>query len=311
MDFLDKINRQKLQRITIYIIAALSLLALVLLLIIIIASVEGGSELPDGRPDKDVVDKVDDMKFTDLTVTAEQLSRGSLLLVNAEHPYTAPADLSVTNFATYRNEKTPGVPYSVGDIYHYYFESNAIAEAHTMLVALKDETGNDCIMVSGSYGKEDYSKDLHTGYTMVLTVTGGTAAYLSDESNAVLRDWLLENAHEYGFVVRYPADKAEVTGVSDYDYAFRYVGTPHAAYMKANNLCLEEYIALLKDKHDSQKDPLSVTVSNHTYAVYYQECLAGDSIKVPEETPNPDGSVDRAVISGTNEGGAIVTFEVK
>ncbi|GGN94759.1 M15 family metallopeptidase [Saccharibacillus kuerlensis] len=44
--------------------------------------------------------------------------------------------------------------------------------------------------------------------------------------------WLEENAARYGFVLRYPADKTEITGISFEPWHFRYVGLPHSVLMK-------------------------------------------------------------------------------
>lgn len=62
-----------------------------------------------------------------------------------------------------------------------------------------------------------------------------------------------DNAYKYGFVIRYPDGKESVTGVSDYNYAFRYVGYAHAYYMHENGLCLEEYISLLQKKYSDSR----------------------------------------------------------
>ncbi len=56
--------------------------------------------------------------------------------------------------------------------------------------------------------------------------------------------WLLEHAHEYGFILRYPAEKVAITGMDFQPYHFRYVGAEHAALIRQNNLCLEEYLGL-------------------------------------------------------------------
>lgn len=55
--------------------------------------------------------------------------------------------------------------------------------------------------------------------------------------------WLMEHAASYGFVLRYPADKTDVTGVPFQPWHWRYVGVEHAQAMKASGQCLEEYIA--------------------------------------------------------------------
>ena len=55
--------------------------------------------------------------------------------------------------------------------------------------------------------------------------------------------WLLEHAHEYGFILRYPADKVGITGFDHEPWHFRYVGKEQAALIKESGLCLEEYLA--------------------------------------------------------------------
>ena len=62
--------------------------------------------------------------------------------------------------------------------------------------------------------------------------------------------WLTENAWRYGFILRYPPEKADVTGIGYESWHFRYVGIPHAWYMQENNLCLEEYLDLLLSSQD-------------------------------------------------------------
>ncbi len=55
--------------------------------------------------------------------------------------------------------------------------------------------------------------------------------------------WLAEHAAEYGFILRYPADKTAVTGMDFEPWHYRYVGTEQALLIKASGLCLEEYLA--------------------------------------------------------------------
>ena len=56
--------------------------------------------------------------------------------------------------------------------------------------------------------------------------------------------WLLENAASYGFVLRYPEDKTEITGIDYEPWHYRYVGVEAAKEIMAQGLCLEEYAAL-------------------------------------------------------------------
>ena len=53
--------------------------------------------------------------------------------------------------------------------------------------------------------------------------------------------WMAANCHEYGFVIRYLEGKESITGIDYEPWHLRYVGTECAAYMKENNLTLEEF----------------------------------------------------------------------
>lgn len=57
-------------------------------------------------------------------------------------------------------------------------------------------------------------------------------------------DWLQKNAANYGFVMRYPSDKQEITSFSYEPWHWRYVGVEEAQQMKKNNLTLEEYLGV-------------------------------------------------------------------
>ncbi len=52
--------------------------------------------------------------------------------------------------------------------------------------------------------------------------------------------WICENAHKYGFILRYPKDKINITGYKYEPWHFRYVGDI-AEYLYKNDLTLEEY----------------------------------------------------------------------
>ncbi|MBQ9940290.1 MAG: D-alanyl-D-alanine carboxypeptidase family protein [Clostridia bacterium] len=57
--------------------------------------------------------------------------------------------------------------------------------------------------------------------------------------------WLEENCQYFGFILRYPEDKTEITGIMYEPWHFRYVGRFHAMRMYELDMCLEEYIQYL------------------------------------------------------------------
>ena len=80
--------------------------------------------------------------------------------------------------------------------------------------------------------------------------------YKRQDLNGVLEDfqhdeaylWLQEHAEEYGFVLRYPEGKSDITKIIYEPWHFRYVGPEHAKEMNRLGMCLEEYVEYLKEK---------------------------------------------------------------
>ena len=54
--------------------------------------------------------------------------------------------------------------------------------------------------------------------------------------------WLAENSYKFGYILRFPEDKIEITGISFEPWHFRYVGRYHATQMYELGLCFEEYM---------------------------------------------------------------------
>lgn len=61
-------------------------------------------------------------------------------------------------------------------------------------------------------------------------------------STKAVQDWLREHCWEYGFILRYTAEKSAITGFAAETWHFRYVGTEVSMDMKDSGLCLEEYL---------------------------------------------------------------------
>ena len=61
-------------------------------------------------------------------------------------------------------------------------------------------------------------------------------------------NWLGEHCWEYGFILRYPEGKSDVTGIAYERWHFRYVGTELAAELHELGLCLEEYMDMLTEQ---------------------------------------------------------------
>ena len=69
-----------------------------------------------------------------------------------------------------------------------------------------------------------------------------------------VQKWLIENSYKYGFVLRYPTNKKDITMINYEPWHYRYVGVENATYMKENDMCLEEFIDYLKQFEGDTKE---------------------------------------------------------
>ncbi len=63
------------------------------------------------------------------------------------------------------------------------------------------------------------------------------------ESTATYQ-WMSQHCHEYGFIVRFPKGKEDITGIMYEPWHYRYVGVPAATYIMEHGLTLEEFVEL-------------------------------------------------------------------
>lgn len=63
------------------------------------------------------------------------------------------------------------------------------------------------------------------------------------QEDTPLQQWLMAHCWEYGFILRYPTDKSELTGVGYEPWHYRYVGEEAAKAITEQGICLEEYLA--------------------------------------------------------------------
>ena len=82
----------------------------------------------------------------------------------------------------------------------------------------------------------------HTGLAVDLVDFAYQELDAQQEQTEV-QQWLLKNCWDYGFILRYPNDKTEITGIIYEPWHYRYVGREVAAEIRDSGLCFEEYLA--------------------------------------------------------------------
>lgn len=77
---------------------------------------------------------------------------------------------------------------------------------------------------------------------LVIDIDNAKTNYENFENTEEFK-WMQENAYKYGFILRYPKGKENITGYVYESWHYRYVGESVATYLKSSNLTLDEYIA--------------------------------------------------------------------
>ena len=101
--------------------------------------------------------------------------------------------------------------------------------------------------------KNDTAKPGHSEHECGLAIdiidssSAGWADPLIDKQEELpAQKWLMENCQDYGFILRYPKDKEDITQIIYEPWHYRYVGKEHAQKIMESGVCLEEYIEELK-----------------------------------------------------------------
>ncbi len=93
------------------------------------------------------------------------------------------------------------------------------------------------------YSARAGTSEHQTGLCLDFMTSDMTDLDESFENTAAFR-WLSENAYKYGFILRYPSDKVDVTGYKYEPWHYRFVGRTAAVEIYNSELCLEEYLEL-------------------------------------------------------------------
>ena len=263
---------------------------------------------------------------------ATALHMGNLLLINDSFKYELPADLSDMIKVFDYQAKDENAPFTqINGKLTYTLTSDKIYLNKPTLDAFNqmvmdycnspDFSGTNAKVISnleiawGGYSEDirleyeddivDYGKDYYDhalGTTLTLKINSPTTII----KESILKqsfNWIYQNAHKYGFIIRYPDACAQHTQIeANKRIHLRYIGIEHATYIFENELCLEEYLDLIRTQY-TYGNPLVInSADGKTYNVYYVE-LSGNPTSVP--VPKDESYY----ISGDNMNGFIVTVE--
>ncbi|USK48066.1 VanY-A/VanY-F/VanY-M family D-Ala-D-Ala carboxypeptidase [Bacillus sp. CMF12] len=234
-------------------------------------------------------------------IAEEQIYQGNLLLVNNKYPVHPESIKSDVINLSEQSERTRGYGLLNSEI---FLSEDVAREFSEMIDAAETEGVRNFSITSGFRGFEEQSvlyQEMGSDYALPAGYSehnlglsldvGSTQMKMADAPEG---KWIEENAWKYGFILRYPKDKTEVTGIQYEPWHIRYVGLPHSAIMKEKNFALEEYLDYLKEEKQ-----ISVRMNGEKYTITYYPIPQTRTINVPDNS--------YFEISGNNMDGVFVT----
>jgi len=241
--------------------------------------------------------------YTSVSKDIMDIHRGNLLLVNNNYFYSIPDDLDLVRIGDF------GSPSIRLQLPGFLLLRTVFDPLDKMMQDYIDETSNKAVTIIATFRTHDTQRTMqqrhgslaarpghsehHTGLAFDFGIFVGNDRSMFTGTGSTA--WFAENSYKYGFILRYPEDKINITETEYEPWHFRYVGLPHSYIMHENNLALEEYINFLRDY--SVIEPFNTTQNNALYSLYF---TADTEVMVPQNTDFD--------ISGNNVDGFIVTI---
>lgn len=182
---------------------------------------------------------------------------GFLILVNKEHQVDSnykPDDLEgLKYFAADRSEAGRYLRAEAASAFHELVEG-ALQEGHEIVVTtayrsygFQSTLYNNYVQNHGQQEADTFSampgKSEHqTGLAADVSSPSVGYSLTADYIDTAEGKWLSDNAHKFGFIIRFPKGKEDITGYMYEPWHIRYVGKTAAKYIYNNDITLEEFL---------------------------------------------------------------------
>ncbi|MDQ6423471.1 M15 family metallopeptidase [Paenibacillus sp. LHD-117] len=239
--------------------------------------------------------------FTSLTIDREDIYRGDLLLINLQYPVSEQTEVpDVVNLFEHQElvkgfgilDQDIKLPMEMLEWFTDMMESAMADGVNHFLINSGYRDNEEQALLYEQLGSVYAKPPGYSEHNLGLSLDLGSSLGLMKD--APEGKWLQENAWKHGFVLRYPENKTEVTGVIYEPWHFRYVGLPHSAIMQERGMVLEEYLTYLKVQKRVQ-----TVVDGKAYEVSYYPVRSAAKLSVPIK-----GNYS---LSGNNMDGVILT----
>ena len=220
-----KVRAKRRRTQNIVLLAMFATVALILVTLLVFGGFAIVNAIIDARPntpnnDNTPPQPVGTITFVQTTISAIDVLAGDLVLVNqiTEYKFPEAAEKSLVRIYDYRAKTTDGkFCYSLSG-QQYKLQTGAIEALNAMMLKNNEITG-DLIKITDAYRtlQAQEGKDIDPGYSDHHT--GYCFSIRYDNGDHIESDhWIYQNAHKYGFVVRYPEGKENITGEASTSY---------------------------------------------------------------------------------------------
>lgn len=238
-----------------FIIALLVIIIILILAIILIISNSKKSENDIKQTSTNISTQINNNTIKEENTNKKEITDWKLTLVNIDNALPENYQIELVDIDQYRK-----------------FDARAITELKNMIEAER-KSGASGMWVQSGYRSIEYQEEVFNKQvqeyisqgktkkeaeelTLKIINKPGTSEHnlgLAVDFNYATEEfeettafkWLQENAENYGFILRYPKEKEEITKVTYEPWHWRYVGVENAKEINKLGYCLEEYIEYL------------------------------------------------------------------
>lgn len=206
-------------------------------------STEPNTSSNNENPSSDDSTSVDKVKYIEnQPVPTEPTYVNGVLLVNKKNPLPP----------TYNNGEDPVAKEALQGMFAAGKEAGFTYEAFSGFRSYEYQSSlyNRYVARDGKEKADRYSarpgySEHQTGLAFDIGEAGRKDLWLTEAfGETEAGKWLMNNAHKYGFILRYPKEKEHITGFMYESWHYRYVGIEHATKIYEANVTLEEYLGV-------------------------------------------------------------------
>ena len=178
-----------------------------------------------------------------------------LILVNSENPLPSNFEINTANIGNramderivdivnqmIKDAKADGIDLLICSSYRSVDRQTTLFKEQIQSFKNQGYSDDDARTEAAKWVAIPGTSEHHTGLALdIVTPTYQVLDFGYEETDAF--KWLYSHCTEYGFILRYPKDKTDITKIVYEPWHYRYVGVEAAKYIHENNLCLEEYV---------------------------------------------------------------------